>query len=161
MKKKLAFLLAAMFVLVACGQKNMALPQAENLNAILISNMSLFDSAARIEEEAKMQEILDQLSASEPTKTESVNDSPSDGAKEVIAVHPEHKDSQEKSVLYVYRIGEEYFIEQPYEGIWKTTAQVHENLSALILDAQEVRPAIRVDGKLYFETGKEVLNGPT
>ena len=112
------------FVLVACGKKAdpIVLPRADDITSIDISSDG---STVSDSDKIWICEMMSDISAAEPTGKESVQDIPQ--TKSYIKVVLTTA-TDASITLYVYEDADGFYIEQPYQGIYKTDSKVYERL---------------------------------
>ncbi|MBR4014949.1 MAG: DUF5301 domain-containing protein [Anaerotignum sp.] len=101
-----------------CGKSNLytiRLPDAENLSSVSVVSLSRYDETKIFSDTETMEEIYHVFQGRE-TKQESRYDNPVD-AVELYAVTFENADEAVR--IYIYRRDNKYYIEQPYNGIYK------------------------------------------
>ena len=116
MKKFLSLFLflTCILTLAACGKKAapITLPQADKITSIDIT----------------IAEIIADISSSEPTKKESVQDVPQ--AESYIRIDFRHETGTETETItiFAYEDRGKYYLEQPYRGIYKIDRKLFERL---------------------------------
>lgn len=158
MKLKRLLLWMMVFLLVGCSSKPMELPKSEALRSIEVYGVSEPTGIAVKEDPKDIEMILGQFGSAKATSEESVNDSPQN-AEGVIRIDLIHSEVGASS-MFIYQRDGKYFAEQPYAGVWEIEQGVYDDFAQLAQNA-EIPRAMMVDGKLYLDSGKEVINGPT
>lgn len=116
--------------LCACSSKNVkriALPEADDLASIQVvinEQTETHTDLTWIETAPK------ELSSAVDTGKESVQDVP--GVEAYYEVRLEYY-GEKYSVVYIYEQNGEFYVEQPYEGIWK----IEENQYSFLTDTEE------------------------
>lgn len=158
MKRKNLLLWMMVFLLVGCSGKPMELPKSDALQAVEVYGVSEPTGIALQEDPKDIEMLLGQFNSAKATREESVNDSPQN-AEGVIRIDLMHSEGGASS-MFIYQRDGKYFAEQPYAGIWEIEQAVYDDFAQLAQNA-EIPRAMMVDGKLYLDSGKEVINGPT
>lgn len=102
-----------------CGKSNLytiRLPDVENLSSVSVVSLSRYDETKIFSDTETMEEIYHVFQGRE-TKRESINDNPPVDVAELYAVTFENADEAVR--IYIYRRDNKYYIEQPYNGIYK------------------------------------------
>ncbi len=106
------------------------IPNAYNLNSIV---WELEGDAKTITAEEKMEDILEGLGAMElETKRSSINDYPS-GAKDIITISFNYRDNA-VGIFYVYQKNNKYYLEEPYNGIYKLGEDDYKDIKKLLIE---------------------------
>lgn len=125
MKKILSLFLcvSCVLVLVSCGKKTdpITLPQA---NEIISVDISVGKCTVSHSDKTWINEIISDISSSEPTTKESVQDVPQ--VENYIKIDFQYKAGT--STIFVYKDNGKYYIEQPYQGIYEIDSQLFERL---------------------------------
>ena len=130
MKKFLSLFLylTCILTLVACGKKAapITLPQADEIASI---DITFEENTVSHSDKTWISEIIADISSSEPTKKESVQDFPQ--AKSYIRIDFRHETGTETEIItiFAYEDREKYYLEQPYRGIYKTDRKLFERLN--------------------------------
>ena len=127
MKKFLSLFLSLICVLtlVACGKKvvPITLPQTDEITSIDITFGGGGNTASHLDK-TWISEIIADISSSEPTKKESVQDVPQ--VESYIKIDFQFETGT--STIFAYEDSGKYYIEQPYQGIYKIDSQLFERL---------------------------------
>lgn len=125
MKKILALVLCLIctLTLVACGKKAdpIALPQADEITSI---DITVGTNTVNHSDKAWISEVVADMSGAKPTRKESVQDTPQ--VEHYIKIDIRLK--ADVNTLFAYEEGGKYYIEQPYQGIYKIDRQLFEKL---------------------------------
>lgn len=130
MKKCLIPILMLLLVLTACASASdpIQLPEASELATIQLQN-SLVPAQLRImeteEERAAFIEAIE--SGSKKTRTESVNDQPTNVDAYYTIRFSFTEPAQGESVAYAYKKDGKAYVEQPYQGIWEIPVSVYDD----------------------------------
>ena len=130
MKKILSWFLyiTCILTLVACGKRAapITLPQADEITSI---DITIEENTVSHSDKTWISEIIADISSSEPTKKESVQDFPQ--AKSYIRIDFRHETGTETEIItiFAYEDRGKYYLEQPYRGIYKTDRKLFERLN--------------------------------
>ena len=111
--------LACALTLVACGKKAdpITLPQTDEITSI---DITVGENTVSHADKTWISEIIANISSSEPTKKESVQDVPQ--AESYIKIDFQFETGT--STLFAYEDSGKYYVEQPYQGIYKIDSQL-------------------------------------
>ena len=125
MKKILTILLSIVclsFFLSSCSLLDKALPKADPVqypNVEDVTELTIFDnineSTINIIDETDIDKIINNISNSEPTRNQSVNDQPYVDHYYFLRI----KTNNENYYYYLYKENGKTYIESPYEGIYR------------------------------------------
>ena len=115
--------LACVLTLVACGKKAdpITLPQTDEITSI---DITAGENTVSHSDKTWISEIIANISSSEPTKKESVQDVPQ--AESYIKIDFQFEAGT--STLFAYEDSGKYYVEQPYQGIYKIDSQLYSRL---------------------------------
>lgn len=115
--------LACVLTLVACEKKAdpITLPQTDKITSI---DITVGENTVSHSDKTWISEIIANISSSEPTKKESVQDVPQ--AESYIKIDFQFETGT--STLFAYEDSEKYYLEQPYQGIYKIDSQLYSRL---------------------------------
>ena len=126
MKKYVSIFLCLVCVLtlVACGKKAdpITLPQTDEITSI---DITVGENTVSHSDKTWISEIIADISSSEPTKKESVQDFPQ--AKNYIKI--DFRLETGTITIFAYEDRGKYYLEQPYQGIYKTDRKLFERLN--------------------------------
>ena len=158
MKKFLSLFLCltCVLTLVACGKKvaPITLPQTDEITSI---DITFGENTVSYSDKTWISEIIADISSSEPTKKESVQDCPQ--VESYIKIDFQFETGT--STIFAYEDSGKYYIEQPYQGIYKIDSQLFErfirnwliqvdialilgNLITVIFDYQILRKPLKI-----------------
>ena len=129
MKKFLSLFLCltCILTLAACGKKAapITLPQADKITSI---DITIKENTVSHSDKTWISEIIADISSSEPTKKESVQDVPQ--AESYIRIDFRHETGTETETItiFAYEDRGKYYLEQPYQGIYKIERRLFERL---------------------------------
>ena len=125
MKKQISLFLciACILVLTACGKKAdlITLPQTDDITSI---DITVGENTVNHTDKTWMSEIIADISDSEPTKKESVTDVPQ--VESYIRIDFRHETGT--ITIFAYEDRGKYYLEQPYQGIYKIERRLFERL---------------------------------
>ena len=125
MKKFLSLFLCltCVLALVACGKNAVpiTLPQTDEITSI---DITVGENTVSHSDKTWISEIIADISGSEPTKKESVQDFPQ--AKSYIKIDFRHETGT--ITIFAYEDRGKYYLEQPYQGIYKIERRLFEKL---------------------------------
>ena len=125
MKKFLSLFLylTCILTLVACGKKAapITLPQADEIASI---DITFEENTVSHSDKTWMSEIIADISSSEPTKKESVQDAPR--VESYIKI--DFRLETGTITIFAYEDRGKYYLEQPYQGIYKIEHKLFERL---------------------------------
>lgn len=115
--------LACVLTLVACGKKAdpITLPQTDEITSI---DITVGGNTVSHSDKTWISEIIANISSSEPTNKESVLDVPQ--AESYIKIDFQFETGT--STLFAYEDSGKYYVEQPYQGIYKIDSQLYSQL---------------------------------
>ena len=126
MKKFLSLFLCltCVLTLVACGKKvvPITLPQTDEITSI---DITIAENTVSHLDKTWISEIIADISSSEPTKKESVQDVPQ--ADSYIKIDFRHETGT--ITIFAYEDRGKYYLEQPYQGIYKIDRKLFERLN--------------------------------
>ena len=125
MKKFLSLFLCLICVLtlVVCGKKAapITLPQTDEITSI---DITVGENTVSHSDKTWISEIIADISSSEPTKKESVQDFPQ--AESYIKI--DFQLEKGTITIFAYEDRGKYYLEQPYQGIYKIDRKLFERL---------------------------------
>ena len=125
MKKYISIFLclACVLYLVACGKKAdpITLPKTDQITSI---DITVGGNTVSHSDKTWISEIIANISSSQPTKKESVQDVPQ--AESYIKIDFQFETGT--STLFAYEDSGKYYVEQPYQGIYKIDSQLYSQL---------------------------------
>ena len=129
MKKILSWFLyiTCILTLVACGKRAapITLPRADEITSI---DITFEENTVSHSDKTWISEVIADISSSEPTKKESVQDVPQ--AESYIRIDFRHETGTETETItiFAYEDRGKYYLEQPYRGIYKIDRKLFERL---------------------------------
>ena len=128
MKKYISLFLCltCILTLVACGKKAapIQLPQTSDITSV---DVTVGENTTNHSDTTWISEIIADISSSEPTKKESVQDCP----QEESYIKIDFQFETGTSTIFAYEDSGKYYIEQPYQGIYKIDRKLFERLKEI------------------------------
>ena len=125
MKKYISLFLCltCILTLVACGKKAapIQLPQTSDITSV---DVTVGENTTNHSDTAWISEIISDISSSEPTSKQSVQDFPQ--TESYIKIDFQFETGT--STIFAYEENGKHYIEQPYQGIYKIDSQLYERL---------------------------------
>ena len=125
MKKYISLFLClvCMLTLVACGKKAdpIMLPQTDDITSI---DITVEENVVNHTDKVWISELIADISSSEPTNKECVQDIPQ--VESYIKIDFQFETGT--STLFAYEDNGRYYIEQPYQGIYEIDSQLYGRL---------------------------------
>ncbi len=111
--------LVCILALTACGKKTnpITLPQTEDITSI---DITVGEKTVNQTDKNWISEIIADISNSEPTNKESITDVPQ--VENYIKIDFQFETGT--STLFAYEDSGKYYVEQPYQGIYKIDSQL-------------------------------------
>ena len=109
--------------IVACGKKAapIQLPQTSDITSV---DVTVGENTTNHSDTAWISEIISDISSSEPTSKQSVQDFPQ--TESYIKIDFQFETGT--STIFAYEENGKHYIEQPYQGIYKIDSQLYERL---------------------------------
>ena len=126
-------IMTIIIVLVGCaasGDKKVELPESVSIESIELQFMDdsgTSSGAVSIDNEEK-NAIIELIQTTCKYRSESVYDNPQETPYISVNIHA--KTEEENRVLYVYKKGNGYYVEQPYIGIWTTDEELYNRINS-------------------------------
>lgn len=158
MKKILGMVLGLLF-LTGCGvssKNTMELPEKEQVSGVELSMVPARARAVVREDSDFVEELLTDLAAAKLTGEKSVNDRPDGEGIVLIELVME-----ENLKGFFYQKDGICYFEIPYSGVWTVDRAVYDKYRLLAESEQEVVRTVFIDGRLFFDVNRPVINGPT
>ena len=121
----ICLLLALGLILSGCSGSNETVENVITTENIEMVSVELFDKSSKDLNAEQIKKMVTFINEAELTKEESVQDIPSKSPLGRISIN----DGEE--VLYYYQNGDVFYIEKPYEGIFKDSEDVDRFLAEL------------------------------
>ena len=118
MRKMIAVLITVVCIVmsVGCGKKAEPIDLPSNEAVISIEVIAIDGAKVDITEASQIETVMTALSAAEPTRTQSVNDQPTNvDAYGTVSINTD----SESTVVYYYDKDSKHYVEQPYRGIYE------------------------------------------
>lgn len=126
-------IMTIIIVLAGCaasGDKKVELPESVSIESIELQFMDdsgTSSGAVSIDNEEK-DAIIELIQTTCKYRSESVYDNPQETPYISVNIHA--KTEEENRVLYVYKKGNGYYVEQPYIGIWTTDEELYNRINS-------------------------------
>ncbi len=126
-------MVTVLFLLAGCtasGDKEIELPETagiESIDLMFTDDSGACSGPVSIDDEEK-QTIMELIQTTCRYQGESVYDNPQEVPYISVGIHA--KTDEESQTLYVYKKGADYYVEQPYTGIWKTTEELYNRIDS-------------------------------
>ena len=135
MKKILLVILVCSFIVLGisgCKKSDeftLNIYKLNEVSSITIDTMSQYDNTKEFTDENSINEIYN-VFINKKTNIESVNDTPvNPDTMYVINFKTKNDDSK---LIYIYKKGNNYFIEQPYNGVYQLTKEEYNLIETFI-----------------------------
>lgn len=135
MKKILLVILVCSFIVLGisgCKKSDeftLNIYKLNEVSSITIDTMSQYDNTKEFTDENSINEIYN-VFVNKKTNIESVNDTPvNPDTMYVINFKTKNDDSK---LIYIYKKGNNYFIEQPYNGVYQLTKEEYNLIETFI-----------------------------
>lgn len=128
---KILLILSIFLLIAGCSQnKEIVLPNSEDIEKIEITN-NKDNRKLEIFDEEKVDELIKSLiNKGKYVNKESVNDQPTNiDEYHIISFYYKEK-KENPSIIYLYKNGGKYYMEQPYQGIWKIDEEIYEKINS-------------------------------
>ena len=109
--------------MVACGKKadSITLPQTDEITSI---DITVGANTINHSDKVWISEVVADISAAEPTRKESVQDAPQ--TENYIKI--DFRLKTDVSTLFAYEENGKYYIEEPYQGVYRIGSRLFEKL---------------------------------
>ncbi|MEG1894072.1 MAG: DUF5301 domain-containing protein, partial [Clostridia bacterium] len=135
---------------LAANPKNnpILIPKSDEIASIRIEQINEGESLGVVEivDKNQIETILKALQNTNKTMQESVNDTPN--RNDYFQININGSDSKK---FYLYSNREQYFIEEPYAGIYKTSRETSVSIAKIYTAApSDYKPAIMINDQIYW-----------
>lgn len=139
MKKKLKFFIGiaiimvvvlAIFIAVQINQETykITIPSLDEITLVSIDSLSQYDNVTEFDDKEEIAKIY-HIFRNQTTKQESINDNP---VNPDILFLVTFKKNDETTKVYIYKKNNQYYIEQPYNGIYTIAKRDFETIQNLV-----------------------------
>lgn len=142
MKKKLKFFIGiaiimvvvlAIFIVVQINQETyeIAIPSLDEVTLVSIDSLSQYDNVTEFDDKEEIAKIY-HIFRNQTTTQESINDNP---VNPDILFLVTFKKNDETTKVYIYKKNNQYYIEQPYNGIYTIAKKDFETIQNLVTES--------------------------
>ena len=135
MKKLVLYVLICGFIVIgttACGKDKeytLNIGKLEEISSITIDTLAQEDNIKEFNDKTSINKIYN-IFSEKTTNVESINDNPSN--PDVLYLIRFNNSNDESKSAYVYKKGNKYYIEQPYNGIYKITEEEYKTVEKFV-----------------------------
>ena len=142
MKKKLKIFIGiaiimvvvlAIFIVVQINQETyeITIPSLDEVTLVSIDSLSQYDNVTEFDDKEGIAKIY-HIFRNQTTTQESINDNP---VNPDILFLVTFKKNDETTKVYIYKKNNQYYIEQPYNGIYTTAKRDFETIQNLVTES--------------------------
>ena len=142
MKKKLNFFIGiaiimvvvlAIFIVVQINQETyeITIPSLDEVTLVSIDSLSQYDNVTEFDDKEEIAKIY-HIFRNQTTTQESINDNP---VNPDILFLVTFKKNDETTKVYIYKKNNQYYIEQPYNGIYTIAKRDFETIQNLVTES--------------------------
>lgn len=142
MKKKLKFFIGiaiimvvvlAIFIVVQINQETyeITIPSLDEVTLVSIDSLSQYDNVTEFDDKEEIAKIY-HIFRNQTTTQESINDNP---VNPDILFLVTFKKNDETTKVYIYKKNNQYYIEQPYNGIYTIVKKDFETIQNLVTES--------------------------
>lgn len=142
MKKKLKFFIGiaiimvvvlAIFIVVQINQETykITIPSLDEITLVSIDSLSQYDNVTEFDDKEEIAKIY-HIFRNQTTTQESINDNP---VNPDILFLVTFKKNDETTKVYIYKKNNQYYIEQPYNGIYTIAKKDFETIQNLVTES--------------------------
>lgn len=142
MKKKLKFFIGiaiimvvvlAIFIVVQINQETyeITIPSLDEVTLVSIDSLSQYDNVTEFDDKEEIAKIY-HIFRNQTTTQESINDNP---VNPDILFLVTFKKNDETTKVYIYKKNNQYYIEQPYNGIYTISKKDFETIQNLVTES--------------------------
>ena len=142
MKKKLKFFIEiaiimvvvlAIFIVVQINQETyeITIPSLDEVTLVSIDSLSQYDNVTEFDDKEEIAKIY-HIFRNQTTTQESINDNP---VNPDILFLVTFKKNDETTKVYIYKKNNQYYIEQPYNGIYTIAKKDFETIQNLVTES--------------------------
>lgn len=142
MKKKLKFFIGiaiimvvvlAIFIVVQINQETyeITIPSLDEVTLVSIDSLSQYDNVTEFDDKEEIAKIY-HIFRNQTTTQESINDNP---VNPDILFLVTFKKNDETTKAYIYKKNNQYYIEQPYNGIYTIAKRDFETIQNLVTES--------------------------
>ena len=135
MRKFILYVLICVFIVIgttACSKDkeySLNIGKLEEISSITVDTLAQEDNIKEFSDKNSINEIYN-IFSEKTTNVESVNDNPSN--PDILYLIKFNNSKDESESAYVYKKGNKYYIEQPYNGIYKITEEEYKTIEKFV-----------------------------
>ena len=135
MRKFILYVLICTFIVIgttACSKDKeytLNIGKLDEISSITIDTLAQEDNIKEFSDKNSINEIYN-IFSEKTTNIESVNDNPSN--PDILYLIKFNNSKDESESAYVYKKGNKYYIEQPYNGIYKITEEEYKTIEKFV-----------------------------
>ena len=135
MRKFILYVLICTFIVIgttACSKDKdytLNIGKLDEISSITIDTLAQEDNIKEFSDKISINEIYN-IFSEKTTNVESVNDNPSN--PDILYLIKFNNSNDESKSAYVYKKGNKYYIEQPYNGIYKITEEEYKTIEKIV-----------------------------
>lgn len=135
MRKFILYVLICTFIVIgttACSKDKeytLNIGKLDEISSITIDTLAQEDNIKEFSDKNSINEIYN-IFSEKTTNVESVNDNPSN--PDILYLIKFNNSNDESKSAYVYKKGNKYYIEQPYNGIYKITEEEYKTIEKIV-----------------------------
>ena len=135
MRKFILYVLICTFIVIgttACSKDKeytLNIGKLDEISSITIDTLAQEDNIKEFSDKNSINEIYN-IFSEKTTNVESVNDNPSN--PDILYLIKFNNSNGESKSAYVYKKGNKYYIEQPYNGIYKITEEEYKTIEKIV-----------------------------
>lgn len=123
----------AIFIVVQINQETyeIAIPSLDEVTLVSIDSLSQYDNVTEFDDKEEIAKIY-HIFRNQTTTQESINDNP---VNPDILFLVTFKKNDETTKVYIYKKNNQYYIEQPYNGIYTIAKKDFETIQNLVTES--------------------------
>lgn len=123
----------AIFIVVQINQETyeIAIPSLDEVTLVSIDSLSQYDNVTEFDDKEEIAKIY-HIFRNQTTTQESINDNP---VNPDILFLVTFKKNDETTKVYIYKKNNQYYIEQPYNGIYTIAKRDFETIQNLVTES--------------------------
>ena len=135
MRKFILYVLICVFIVIGtttCSKDkeySLNIGKLEEISSITVDTLAQEDNIKEFSDKNSINEIYN-IFSEKTTNIESVNDNPSN--PDILYLIKFNNSKDESESAYVYKKGNKYYIEQPYNGIYKITEEEYKTIEKFV-----------------------------
>lgn len=135
MKKKIVLsllVIVSLFMITGCGKDKeyrLNICKLDDISSITIDTLAQEDNVKEFNNKTSIEEIYNVFS-DKTTRTESINDSPYN--PDILYIVKFNTFNGDSKSAYIYKKENRYYIEQPYNGIYRITEKEYNSIEKFV-----------------------------